>query len=105
MSPVASRRSQILRICAKIKGAYMPAFFLLAVCLGANRIALAQQDVGYILGTVTDQTGGALPGVTVTITSQSTLLSQTVITNETGFYTSQPLQVGQYAVSFTKTGF
>ena len=105
MSPVTSRRSRILRICAKINGIIMPVLLLFAVCFGASSIASAQTDVGYILGTVTDQTGAAVSGANVTITWQSTGLSQTALTNGTGFYTSQPLQVGQYTVSVAMPGF
>ncbi len=68
-------------------------------------LASAQQDVGYILGTVTDPTGAALPGANVTITWQSTGLTQTVVTNQAGFYTSEPLQVGQYTVTASLAGF
>src|ERR1700753_141186 len=68
-------------------------------------LAHAQQDVGYILGTVTDGSGAALNGANVTITWQSTGLAQTVTTHEQGFYTSQPLQVGQYTVTATLSGF
>ncbi len=67
--------------------------------------ARAQQDVGYILGTVTDPTGAALAGAKVTITWQTTGLTQTAVTNQAGFYTSQPLQVGQYTVTATLAGF
>jgi Carboxypeptidase regulatory-like domain len=74
--------------------------FLLSVPL-----APAQQDVGYILGTVTDQTGGSLAGAKVTITWQSTGLTQTVTTNQTGSYTSEPVQVGQYTVTASLAGF
>jgi hypothetical protein len=75
------------------------------MCFGLGRNALAQTDVGYVLGTVTDQTGAAVKGAPVTITWQSTGLVQTVVTDDTGFYTSEPLQVGQYTVSVTVTGF
>jgi hypothetical protein len=67
--------------------------------------ASAQQDVGYILGTVADSTGAALPGANVTITWQTTGLTQTVVTNQAGLYSSEPLQVGQYTVTASLTGF
>jgi hypothetical protein len=87
-----------------LKGALLCAVFaILCVCTG--RQALAQQDVGYIFGTVTDQTGAAVPNAKVTVTWQATGLALTVNTNETGYYVSQPLQVGQYTVSADATGF
>lgn len=78
---------------------------LLALCPSAIQFAGAQQDVGYIQGTVTDQSGAAVAGARVTITWQSTGLNQVLTTNDTGFYISQPLQVGQYSVSADKEGF
>ena len=105
MSPVMSCRSKLLPRGAKLKSTSLSVLLLFAVCFGTNLIASAQQDVGYILGTVTDQTGAAVKGANVNITWQSTGLAQTVVTNETGYYTSQPLQVGQYTVSVAMTGF
>lgn len=80
----------------------------LALCLfllGSGCRLSAQQDVGYILGTVTDQNGAVVAGASITITWQSTGLSQTVTSDSTGYYTSQPLQVGQYDVSASMSGF
>lgn len=105
MRTVAYRTSRLSRICAQITGAFMHVLLLLAVCACAGRFASAQQDVGYILGTVTDQSGAAVAGATVTITWQSTGLAQTVVTNQIGYYTSEPLQVGQYTVSVAMAGF
>ena len=105
MSPVTSCGTQILRNCVRFNRAVMSVLLLLAVCFVASRTGSAQTDVGYILGTVADQTGAAVKGAQVTITWQSTGLAQTVVTNDTGFYTSQPLQVGQYTVSVAMTGF
>ncbi len=67
--------------------------------------AVAQQDVGYIVGTVADQTGAAVPGAKVTIVWQSTGLTQALTTDASGYYTSQPLQAGQYTVTAEKAGF
>lgn len=94
---LARRRSQLAR-------AALSALFVI-LCLGAWNTASAQQDVGYIFGTITDQTGAAVPHAKVTITRQTTGLNQTVNTNETGYFVSQPLQVGQYSVSAETAGF
>jgi hypothetical protein len=75
------------------------------LCLFVGQTAYAQQDLGHIFGTVTDQTGAAVPNAKVTITWQATGLSQTVTSNETGYYVSQPLKVGQYTVSAEAAGF
>ena len=105
MRIVTSPVHRILRIGANVISASMLALLLLAVFLCTGRFASAQQDVGYILGTVSDQTGAAIPGATITITWQSTGLSHTLTTDASGYYTSQPLQVGHYTVTAGKSGF
>lgn len=105
MRTVKLRRSPTLRAVAGLLGHSLRAILCLTLLAYVGNVASAQQDVGYILGTVTDQTGAAVAGAKVTITWQSTGLSQTLMTNETGFYSSQPLQVGQYTVTAEKQGF
>ena len=105
MRTVADSQFPILRRCADMRRACTRALFLFVLAAAAGLSARAQQDVGYIQGTVTDQTGAALAGAKVTITWQSTGLKQDMTTNETGFYTSQPLQVGQYTVTVGLNGF
>jgi len=51
-----------------------------------------------LLGTVTDQTGAALPGVTVVATETRTNVSHETITNETGNFTFPNLLEGIYNV-------
>src|SRR5688572_8131301 len=52
------------------------------------------QSAGAIVGTVTDPSGALIPGVEVTATDQGTNLKRTVVTNETGNYRIEPLQIG-----------
>jgi hypothetical protein len=49
-----------------------------------------------INGSVRDQAGLALPGVTVTVTQTDTGLTRTGITDETGSYVLQNLPVGRF---------
>lgn len=79
-------------------------FFAIAL-LAFGSIAVAQQDVGYIVGTVTDQSSAAVAGAKVTIVWQSTGLTRALTTDASGYYTSQPLQAGQYTVTAEKAGF
>jgi hypothetical protein len=70
--------------------------------------ASAQQTVGSgaIEGRVTDQSGGALPGVTVTATSPALQLPQVVqIANAEGNYRFVDLPAGPYRLTFELTGF
>ena len=47
-------------------------------------LAMAQLDTGTISGTVSDQSGGAIPGAMVTIRNVATGVSRTVESNELG---------------------
>ncbi len=67
--------------------------------------AAAQATRGTLLGTITDQSGAALPGATVVITETRTNLSREVITNETGNYTVPNLLDGIYNVKAELQGF
>jgi len=67
--------------------------------------ALAQESRGSISGTVKDNSGGALPGVTVTATKKDTNQGTSTVTNETGAYTLLFLQPGIYAVTAELPGF
>src|ERR1700761_1708243 len=90
--------------CSKQIGATLLMFFAV-MCFLCGRPASAQQDVGYVFGTVTDSTGAAVPNAKVTVTWQATGIQQSLVTNETGYYISQPVQVGQYSVSVAAEGF
>ena len=52
------------------------AFLLCAGMLAAWAIPAHAQAIGSIFGKVTDQSGGILPGVTVTLTNQATNISR-----------------------------
>jgi hypothetical protein len=60
---------------------------------------------GTLTGTVTDATGGALPGVTVTVTSPQLQGSRSVVTNESGEYVLSLLPPGTYRVELALGGF
>jgi hypothetical protein len=75
-----------------------------ALHAGAPR-ARAQQDAG-IVGQVTDESGAALPGVTVTATSPALQVGTvTAVTDTRGDYRLMPLPIGTYAVTYTLSGF
>ena len=69
------------------------------------RSAAAQAVYGSIAGTVVDQSGGALPGVSVTVTSVERKTTDTVVTNETGHYVKERLLPGTYEVKIELSGF
>jgi len=60
---------------------------------------------GEFNGTVVDQSGGALPSVTVTVTQEETGLVRTVTTNDTGRFVLPAMQPGLYALRAELSGF
>src|SRR5687768_2193607 len=83
------------------------AAFLLCVVLLSVPSASAQSQVagGEIEGTVRDESGGVLPGATVTVLNQATGISRTTQTDETGRFRAPLLPVGDYEVTATLDGF
>ena len=57
------------------------------------------------MGRVTDSSGAAMPGVTVTITNPATGETRTQVTGETGDYTFGLVPIGSYTVKFELAGF
>jgi hypothetical protein len=76
----------------------------LAVFAGVARPAIAQQT-GTLVGLVRDAQGGVLPGVTVTVSSDSLIGgTRSSVTGEAGSYQFS-LPPGTYTVAFDLTGF
>ena len=67
--------------------------------------ASAQTAQGRLTGRVSDASGGALPGVTVTVASDRIGQPVILITDEVGRYNSPLLPAGVYVVSFELAGF
>jgi Carboxypeptidase regulatory-like domain/TonB-dependent Receptor Plug Domain len=67
--------------------------------------AFAVGPTGKIVGTVTDNTGALLPGVTVLVTNEGTNESRTAVTESSGDFIFPVLPVGNYTVKGTKDGF
>ena len=68
-------------------------------------IAHAQTGAASITGLITDETGGALPGVTITATNQGTNVPYVAVSNEAGNYTITSVPVGSYIVKAELPGF
>src|SRR5258708_20219799 len=78
---------------------------LLSLSLTAPALAQSQGANGAIEGTVSDSSGGVLPGVTVTITNVDTGAERAVVTNEKGLYRAPLLPLGKYRVVAELQGF
>ena len=79
-------------------------FLLASMCVFAFG-ALAQTYEGRILGTVTDQSGGAVKDAKVIITNVETGVVRDLVTNEAGDYVAPNVPPGVYRVSVEVTGF
>ena len=60
--------------------------------------AHAQRDLGAVLGVVTDPSGGAIPGASITLTEDATGLAYEVQTDAAGDYIRPALKPGVYSV-------
>jgi Carboxypeptidase regulatory-like domain/TonB-dependent Receptor Plug Domain len=64
-----------------------------------------QVTTGSILGTVSDSTGGVIPGVVISIRNVDTGISRAVVTGETGQYSVPQLPLGAYEATADHPGF
>lgn len=64
-----------------------------------------QVTTGNITGVVEDETGGALPAASITVTNVATGDTRTVLTNASGRYRVAGLQPGQYSITAELSGF
>jgi hypothetical protein len=68
-------------------------------------LAQTSQTNGNVTGTVTDPTGAAIPGATVTLTDEATNIPLTTSTNAAGLYLFQNVNIGTYTLTVEKQGF
>ena len=76
-----------------------------ALLLAAAAPAFAQFDRGTISGTIKDQQGGVVPGVTVTVTNQATQQSRSAVTDGSGYFTLPLLEPSRYDIAAELDGF
>jgi len=80
------------------------AFFTL-VFFSLSIVTFAQTSRGAVSGTVTDPTGAVISGANITLTNTATTISRTTVTNSDGVYRFDAVDLGDYSVKFTATGF
>jgi hypothetical protein len=76
---------------------------LIALTLAAT--AVAQTGLATITGIVSDSSGAAVPGLTVTATNQATNIAYTGVTNDAGNYIITGVPIGAYVIATELAGF
>ncbi|HUQ88645.1 MAG TPA: TonB-dependent receptor, partial [Vicinamibacterales bacterium] len=79
--------------------------FILSLAIGVSAFAQSTAVNGTIEGTVKDDQGALLPGVTVTVTNIDNNDQRVVVTNESGLYRAPLLSLGTYRVAAELQGF
>ena len=80
-------------------------FLLLTIFTATFALAQSQATTGVIEGNVTDATGGALPGVTVTIHNTATNFELLQVTDAAGRFRGVLLPLGPYEIRAVLEGF
>ncbi len=78
-----------------------PALFLILLPLAAA----AQQGTAILEGSIVDESGAVLPGVTVTARNAETGTTRSTVTDGTGRYRMPAIQSGVYAITVELSGF
>jgi hypothetical protein len=90
---------------AGVHRAILPVLVFLCISQFTVPLVYAQVDMGAIVGTVKDQSGGVIPRATVTLTDEQTGLTLTTKTDASGNYTFTPVKIGTYSVQANFPGF
>ena len=101
MSQSYSRKGFLIPFRSILFAVFSAALFLTP----AIRPVAAQQLFGSIVGSITDPSGAAVPGATITVTQLETNDSRETKTNEAGGFTLSTIWTGTYRVSVAKEGF
>jgi hypothetical protein len=87
-------------------GLSIAALLLFIGTMGLPQPAAAQNIYGAVHGTVTDTSGAAIAGATVSIANASTGITTTATTNSHGYYVFPQLQIGgPYSITVSSSGF
>ena len=83
----------------------LKSLLILFLSVGLTAASLAQETTGSIRGTITDEEGNLLPGVSVTVSSEALMGDLSYVTSETGSFRFPALPVGHYTVKAEMSGF
>src|SRR5260370_40460814 len=79
--------------------------FIGLLCIAGTRPACSLIDQGAITGTITDATGGVIPGASIALVNQDTNLSFTRRSDTSGSYRFSPIKIGLYTVTVSAPNF
>jgi hypothetical protein len=78
---------------------------LLVFVVGSGACRAQSTNAGDIRGSVTDTSGGLIPGVKVTVLNVDTGVSKEFTTNSSGLYDTNSIIPGHYKITFAAEGF
>ena len=88
-----------------MKKIILSSYLVIVLLLAATVTAFGQGTTSRVTGIISDSSGAAIAGASVTLTNESTGVSLTATTNDGGAYTFDLIQAGTYRISVEKQGF
>ena len=79
--------------------------FIVLIGLLMPAIAVGQTGLATVTGIVSDESGAAIPGLTVRVTNEATNIVYTGVTNEAGNYIITGVPIGTYVIAAELQGF
>src|SRR5215475_14497715 len=95
---------EVPQVRATLRG-ILSSLVTLFVLLIAGASSTLAQSTASLSGTVTDSTGAAIPGATVTVKNQATGVESTITTDTAGVYLFPTLSIGTYRLEIKATNF
>src|SRR5215467_8168010 len=81
----------------------IPLLMVLLLCVAAP--SWAQTETGRVTGVVVDQTGGVLPGASISLTSTDTGVVRSTVSDKDGRYVFANVLPGSYSAKVKLSGF
>lgn len=88
-----------------IRERFFKAFACFAFLFALTAVVVSQGTTSRVTGVVSDSSGAAVAGATVTLTDENTNLALTTATTDEGFYVFDLIQPGSYKLTVEKAGF
>jgi hypothetical protein len=85
----------------RLRASFLTLTFIFSLVITTH----AQQGTSQVGGKVTDQGGGVLPGVTVTITNEDTGIGREIVSGAEGSYFASQMNPGRYRIVTKLEGF